>query len=364
MPDNTRKSEILTGLTILALTLGLFFAGEIALRMLQWLKFGQQESVENSSAYFIDEATGLRLNVANRTLGDIRINNLGFRGPDITVPKPSGTFRLAFLGASVTYDPYSPEGENWPHLVSEVLGRRVGDCEIDYVNAGKPGYDMKSIADLYTHFVVGTDPDMVIVMTGGLSSALEWYGAQQGFDTDHTSYRSTFNKYSLLLQKLEKNVRVIKLARSARSRSGKLAVDVDILTRRLRQDLVLLLDKINDAQRLIGIVTLGGKMSDNMAWDELVAAGNTQLYYMPHVYLSDVVVLRNAFNLSIPEALAGFRAITIADEGRIPSSSVYYKDSAHFTPAGSAAMAARVADQLLGSQEFRSLLSERGCSVF
>src|SRR5918998_2099384 len=101
--QSDRKHEILTGLILLGLTFGMFLVGELGLRFVQLARFGVQDSVEESSAFYRDPATGLRLIRPNQKLGQVRINNLGLRGPDVAVNKPMGVVRLLFLGSSTTY---------------------------------------------------------------------------------------------------------------------------------------------------------------------------------------------------------------------------------------------------------------------
>jgi hypothetical protein len=305
----------------------------------------------------------LRLNVPNRMLGRIRINNLGFRGPDIERTKPDDTVRLAFLGSSSTYDPYSPEGQNWPHLVALKLGRRLEGCKVDFVNGGKPGYDAGSLAKLYQHFIAETDPDLVLIMTGDVSSGLDWMAEQQGINTDHTSYQSPFNQYSLLLQKLEKNFQIIKLQRNADSRADKLVVDFESASGMYKKNLVDLVETVNDHKRLIGIITLSSQLSEDMNIEELIAAGNTNLYYTPYVYLPDLPTLLKSFNKAIHEVAARQNVFVINGEREIPSDRTHYKDSGHFTPAGSEVMSTRVFSRLISNPQVVSLLEQKGCNV-
>ena len=104
-------------------------------------------------------------------------------------------------------------------------------------------------------------------------------------------------------------------------------------------------------------------MSEEMDWNDLLAAGNSRLYYMPYVYLPDLISLRKAYNLSIAELAASRSAILIDGEGEIPSNSIFYKDTAHFTAMGSEAMSARVIKRLLSNAQLIDLLAKKGCQV-
>ncbi|MEE4189213.1 MAG: SGNH/GDSL hydrolase family protein, partial [Roseobacter sp.] len=211
---NTRRQEILTGIIVLSLSFGGFLIGEIGLRTLQLARYGVQATVEKSEAFFTDESSGLRLIHPNQQLGKVRINNLGFRGPDIGVDKDSGKIRLLFLGSSTTYDAGSPEGENWPEQTVRILKQSLPGCELDFVNAGQPGYSTASMARLYDSKLRGLDSDMAIVFPGDVNQDLDWQAKQEGFDTNHY-HPSWLAKHSVLWGKLELNFRVIELQRQA-----------------------------------------------------------------------------------------------------------------------------------------------------
>lgn len=345
------------------MTLGLFFIGELALRTVQWLKFGQQKSVEASSAYFIDDRTGLRLNVPNRQLGRIRINNLGFRGPDIEMPKPTDTVRLAFLGSSTTYEPYSPEGQNWPHLVADKLAERLIDCRVDFVNGGKPGYDSTAMTTLFEQYMSVTEPDIVLILPSDTNSDLDWLAKQQDLDTDHTSYRSPLYGYSLLLQRLEKNFRILSLQRAADSRAGKLELEMDKLVGRFQDNLTGLVNSVTAEQRLLVLITITSQLRHEMDMKALTKAGNTRIYYMPYIYLPDLVTLRDAYNDAVHKVAEANNLVLVTGENDIPGDRQYFQDSVHFTPAGSEAMANRVIRMLLENPSVYEMLQDRGCGI-
>lgn len=87
-----------------------------------------------------------------------RINNLGFRGGDISVERPSGIRRILCLGDSFTFGEGVREEDTWPHRLDELAGPGT-----QVINAGIQGYDLDHEA-LYL-FLYGRqlDPDVVIV---------------------------------------------------------------------------------------------------------------------------------------------------------------------------------------------------------
>ena len=357
----TRRYEILTGTTIIALIAGLFLVGELGLRILHRQEFGPDGSLRDLRNQTIDPETGLRLNRPNRQLGNIRINNLGFRGPDLPREKPGDTLRLAFLGSSATLDVYSPDGGSWPHLVAAAIRDAVDGCAVDYVNAGMPGFGVPEMINLYRHHVQATDPDVVVVMPGGFSAALDDVAAAQGFEVHDSTVIARLGEYSMLLQKLERGFRMISASRAAASRADKLRFEPAPLARRYRRELRDLLAVLSGPDRLVAVVSKGGKLNEAMPVDEMGRASIGLLYRRPFIYLPDLIALRRAYNGVIAKAVSGFRAVALEGIEAAPENSGYYRDRTHFNAAGSRRMAERVAAQLLASGELQELLEASAC---
>ena len=299
---------------------------------MQWSKFGQQTSVEKSNAYYIDETTGLRLNQANRQLGRIRINNFGFRGPDVTLKPADNYIRIAYLGSSTTFDAYSPEGANWPHLVATKLAQSLKYCEVDFINGGKPGFGSRHMAKLFRHYMEPMDPDIVVVFASDLNQDLDELAERQGFNTDHSSYRSLLNPYSVLLQKVEKNYKIINLQRQADVRAGKLSLDVDDVGEQFRRRLEYLTSTTSGDGRVVALATLSRSLHRDMSMKEMKVAAASQLYYMPYIYLPDMLDLVDSHNRVIRETAAKHGAVLIGGEHEMRRSSQYYIDTVHFSP--------------------------------
>jgi hypothetical protein len=250
------------------------------------------------------EHTGLRLHRPNRRLGNIRVNNLGFRGPDLPLRKPEGTFRLAFLGSSATLDVYSPDGGSWPHLLSERIREAVEGCRVDYVNAGMPGFGVDEVLRHHASQVVPTNPDIILVMTGGVSSDLDELAQAQGFEVHHGRLIRRLGSYSLLLEKLERGFRMISAARAAGSRANKLRFEVQPLARAHADDLRKLVGALSGDGGLTAVISRGGKLHVDMSADEMARESLGVLYRRPFIYLPDLVALREAYNAVLPGAVA------------------------------------------------------------
>jgi hypothetical protein len=360
---NTRKKEVLTGVTIIALAAWLLVAVELSDRILNPGTQGQAEARRVTDRDYIDDDTGLRLFIPNRSYQRYRINNLGFRGPDIAEEKPPGRFRLAFLGTSTTLDQQTPEGENWPHRVTDRLRAAIEGCELDYVNAGVPRYSLGEIARLYEHRVAQTDPDLVIIMPGGVTQRLDVLARQQGFRRDPRNHDTQQGAYSYLMGEIETWRKVISQQTAVDSRSDKVRFDSKALALEYQQELQNLLEVINDEQRLIGVVSTVSKLSPELSAYELAQQSADLLNKRPYIHVPDLIELREVLNETSQETVSGYRAFPLPGLKDLPHDSNYFLGLVHFSPTGSEVMSQRIFEQLLSRQEVLSLLEKRGCSI-
>ena len=69
----------------------------------------------------------------------MKINRLGHRGPERSVTKPPGTFRVLALGGSNTFGAAVSNGESWPGALERALSERV-ERPVEVWNLGVNGY--------------------------------------------------------------------------------------------------------------------------------------------------------------------------------------------------------------------------------
>lgn len=97
----------------------------------------------------------------------IRHNSLGYRGDEITVPKPKEVYRIAILGGSTTYTEFVRDNKKtFPALLEKLLNQQSAGRRIEVVNAGVPGYStFESLGNLCFR-VLDLEPDLVIIHHG------------------------------------------------------------------------------------------------------------------------------------------------------------------------------------------------------
>ncbi len=87
------------------------------------------------------------------------VNTLGFRGPEIAVPKPIGVCRILYLGDSV-------EAQGYPWLVEAHLRERGPTSCVDTANLSLGGYSSYHGRVLADRYGTRLDPDLVVVGYG------------------------------------------------------------------------------------------------------------------------------------------------------------------------------------------------------
>lgn len=92
-------------------------------------------------------------------------NNLGFRGPDVTLEKPGGTIRIVCIGGSTTYCVRNDWQFSYPKLLGDELTSTVGP-HIEVINAGLVGATSVESAHRLIGKVLPLDPDLVIIYHG------------------------------------------------------------------------------------------------------------------------------------------------------------------------------------------------------
>lgn len=90
------------------------------------------------------------------------VNAQGFRGDDIAMPKPPGTFRIFAIGGSTTLGVNNPYAESYPYLLQTLLREKYPNVRVEVFNAGCPWYTSAHALVSYTVEVRQYDPDLVI----------------------------------------------------------------------------------------------------------------------------------------------------------------------------------------------------------
>ncbi len=97
----------------------------------------------------------------------IRINNLGFRGPDLERDK-GDAFRIFALGELQTFGPTLRDGERpWPELLQALFDRHAS-CgrKVEVVNAGTEAYTLEDNLERMRRDILPLKPDLILSAHG------------------------------------------------------------------------------------------------------------------------------------------------------------------------------------------------------
>jgi lysophospholipase L1-like esterase len=347
--------------TLLVMCVLVLLGAEAAVRIRSEIKHGGTFWGVDQT-YEIDPATRLRMPIPNSRIGTIQINGFGFRSPPITREKPVGRLRIAFLGGSTTYcAEVSSDAMTWPALVVQALRRQWPALDLDYLNAGVPGYTVRDSLRRLDLQLASFHPDIVVIYHATNDLAANSYAmahAQGVAPRRQEADIGWLGRHSLLVYLIDKNLEVIRLQHEASRSADKIALDQSRLDAKFRSDYTKLVAAGQNIAKLVVTVSFSPRLRASQTPEEQRKAAVTDLYYMPYMTLSDLLAGYAGYNRVIREVAKSRGALLVGDEDSIPADAQHYVDSVHFTDAGSRAMADRVARVLIAAPAMRSLVAK------
>jgi lysophospholipase L1-like esterase len=337
-----RRRLLVLGLALL----GSLVAIEVVVRVRQWMKYG------TSGATFYqltrDPASGLLIPTPGHEVGAIRVNSLGFRSPELEIPKPEGRLRIAFLGGSTTFcAEASTQAMAWPNLVVAGLRARSPELEIDFVNAGAAGYSTRESLLNLEHRVAPLQPDVIVIYhgTNDLTQDSRALAAEEGlYDPDDTE-ASWLSRYWLTWYLIEKNLRY-RTRQSDREGEELLHLDPRELAPPFRERLTTLITQAQAVAPIVCVVTFSIRGRADQSPAELRAGMASSLYYMPFLSIDDLLAGFAEINRVIREVAATTGALLVEGEESIPGDGVHFNDSVHLLDPGLELQAKRVLEAL------------------
>ena len=301
----------------------------------------------------------------------IDVNSLGFRGEEFSPRKPPGTYRIFVLGGSTTFG--YPESlwtteDTYPFKLQNELRSRLGLQTIEVINAGVPGYTLRTSLVNYATRITWLEPDLIIVYHR-INDAILF---KDGDDLYYSVVRADgcpslwdrVSAYSFVL--LELNFRWYKLRRgpaplqSSQRSDEPSPITVAAYDRNLRS----LVDMVRGqgVQVVVGnegVVVPSNCSSDkNVGEDAGLRAFNKRACFQiqwlfPH--LTDLGVKRTLEQLvAVQQRVAAERHLIWVDvDSLVPKTPEYYWDICHNQSAGSTLVAKALADRVA------PLISER-----
>ncbi|MCB0358525.1 MAG: SGNH/GDSL hydrolase family protein [Bdellovibrionales bacterium] len=90
-------------------------------------------------------------------------NEFGFRERDISIPKPTETFRVMVLGDSLTWGAGVAQAERYTEVAEQLLRDRHPDRRIEILNFGVPGGPTTQYREIANKYATQIDADLLVV---------------------------------------------------------------------------------------------------------------------------------------------------------------------------------------------------------
>ena len=351
-----RPTRILRKLGLsLTLMVGLLFLVEGAVRLRQKQRYGTTGDIYRFAEH---EPTGLWIPVPGSRTDTISIDSLGFRGPELAPPSDE-VVRLAFLGGSTTYcAEVSDNDATWPARVTAHLAERFAPRRFDYVNAGVGAYTLRESLQNLEGRVGPLEPDVVVVYhaSNDLTKNSRPLAREQDVYRGHADRPSWLAEHSLAYDLLVKNL-LVRLRKRAveRAEVRPLTLDEATLARLVepyRADLVALVRSARELGARVCLVTFSHRARPEMSREELLAANETSLYYMPYMTPELLLEAFGAYNDVAREVAAAEGCLLVEGALAVPADGEHFNDSIHFKDAGAEALAGAVSAALATDPAF------------
>lgn len=271
--------------------------------------------------------------------GNLRVNSLGFRGPEISREKPPGTYRIVSLGDSATFGPQEEECA-YPYLLPALLQPR----QVEAVNAAVEGYRTDRALARLRKDVLPLKPDLVTVFIGWN----DLYQTDPGAETEQLSIRGNPLAQLLTLSEAAQTFRRVYFMRAQSARG----VGPSIGERTLQP-----YAPSGYAERLREIfrtVRVGGADVITLTWptvlsDQMSPEAQAKAHYPWYTAQStELLALYRKYQETLRRVAAEER-VPVVDVAALfvgPNRAALFKDTAHFTCEGQSMVAAELARQL------------------
>lgn len=323
---------------------------EGALRVRAWVKYGGSASVRDPMLTFDDRA-GIYVPTPGYELKGrnihIKINALGFRGEEISLEKPAGTFRIVCLGASTTFSAeVSSNDKMWTHRLQEMLRAAHPDRRIEVINAAVGGYVSADNLKRLKHHVLALDPDLVIYYEANneiVKDTQELAAARGLIAPDggrQPAWVTSLSKFSLMFDLAYKNLAI--LSRSRDDSSGKIDAVPPTLPSRFTATLEEMRALLAERNVPLVLSTFMVKYRRDQDRATQIANADVAFYYMPWMSIDGMLDAMDVYNQALLDYGKSKGLLVIDDRFAIPPDDEHFSDCMHLKDKGNEVMAQRM----------------------
>ncbi|MBI4819124.1 MAG: SGNH/GDSL hydrolase family protein [Deltaproteobacteria bacterium] len=309
-------------------------------------------------------------------------NSLGFRGSEMGVAKPPGTFRIVFVGSSVVEGYGFPFERTFPGLVEQLLNEKLGSgLRVEVGAVSYPGNGSVHSLAMIANRILPLEPDLVLE----LDAAEFFWGLQRNYEPTmlflakpddeklgHALMRSSrFMEWASALGTTGNGKDLLESSQAHRDLPTYDDLPESLLSRGLDRWMLNLHRSAllcRDAGVQFGVLTQNWIYKEHMSAPELDSIW--LLYKLRNLVrwnLTPSVARRmvDAYNEGIRRVAENDRLILIDLDRLIPKDLVHLADDVHPTKEGHAAIAAAVVSTLLEQKVFAAqpIVSTRNSSA-
>jgi lysophospholipase L1-like esterase len=347
-------------LLLFAITCALIL--EVCARIDDWVTFGAPllERYDHSRLLASDD-DGVLHNVPGARFQKWRINRLGFRGPEVSLPKPPGISRIICFGSSETFGLHEPEGKDWPSVLSGLLSDAPG---VEVINSSVVGLTGSQRLTYFDRYVMPVEPDVVILYVAFLEYPRLGPGARERkvAPTERARTPPAAPRRPIRASAIIDNIRVLPKLRLAIKRSlppalaQAISTEVTRLQLRRRERQVLggaaPLERVNaedldaferDLEDTVVGIRQRGVAVVLTTYPTLLNGKNQFLYehvlldfrrVLPVLSRRGVVEAADLFNDRIRRVADRLDVPLVDNDALIPKTTEYFGDNVHYTEKG------------------------------
>jgi lysophospholipase L1-like esterase len=116
------------------------------------------------------------------------INSLGYRGPETTIEKPKGVYRIVCMGGSTTFGLTEPrEDHTYPQWLQKLLNENIPSQRFEVINAGVPGWSSAESSISLHARLLELKPDMTVSYEG-VNDTFAMRNPEEG-KSDYSNFR-------------------------------------------------------------------------------------------------------------------------------------------------------------------------------
>jgi hypothetical protein len=363
---------LLASLRWLAVALVFLIAAEVFARLDDKLTWGARVlSPYSNERLLVQDSLGFR-GRPNFQYQKWRMNNFGFRGPDIAPSPAPGVTRIAVIGASETFGLYESEAHEYPARMQTLLDS-IAPGRYEVINVGLPGLSLSSMVPYIRRAVVPTGARILVIYP-----TPTFYLEVQPLALDYKPPRYSpppvlkFGDWTIEREALKPRIvakgrevlkglipnAVVMEFRQMRLAASRSEHDGEWVWRTVPADRIQLLrthlDRLLACAKAEGLQAVlvthanrfEGAMRDTTGPARRHLVNLMSLYY-PQATPAVLIGTDSAANAVMRESGPAYGAIVVDADHHIPASDSYFADFLHFTDAGADRMARLVVAGIL-----------------